>query len=84
MPDLDALLAEDRRRPAARQPQGLPPEIATARSAEVRRRWTIARNMAQTALRRLHHDDYRALTEQARKRVEAEYGPLPGDPDATS
>jgi hypothetical protein len=77
-PDLEAILGQGRHsndKPLRR----LPPDVAKARSIEIRRRWTIARNLAQTALRRLHYDDYRALVEQAAAKVDAERGPLPGD-----
>jgi hypothetical protein len=76
--DLDALLSQG---PHGRgkRPRTLPTDVQQARSTEVRRRLNLALDMAQTALRRAHYDDYRSLVNQAHAKVAAESGPLPGD-----
>lgn len=51
----------------------------TKRQAELTRRQNSARYLAFKALAALHADDYDALFEQAKAKVSAESGPLPGD-----
>jgi hypothetical protein len=76
-PDLDALLGK--RRGALDRTSHLPDEVRVARRAEKANRANAASALVQTALRRLHPEDYAALYEQAKARIAAERGPLPGD-----
>jgi hypothetical protein len=50
------------------------------RNAERRRRENLAASRARAELARLHADEYRVLLGVERVRVDAEAGPLPGDP----
>lgn len=76
--DLDALVALPPGRRRGR-PATFTPDVAKARHAETVRRLNAARALALKALTRLHPNDFRALCEQARAKINAERGPLPGD-----
>ena len=57
------------------------PEVAKARLAEAGRRNARAQQRAYQALRRAFPEEYWALYNEARRRMYAEGGPLPGDPE---
>ena len=57
------------------------PEVAKARTAEMMRRYEAARAKAINALARAYPFKFRALYDEALRRVNAERGPLPGDPE---
>lgn len=56
-----------------------PPAVAAARAKEQRNRSAEARSRTERALRRAYPDEYDALYAEAKRRVDAERGPLPGD-----
>lgn len=78
-PDLDELLPEGAPMHRRSRESRFSPEVARARHKESTWRATNARRLAAEALRRLHPDDYESLTVQARARIDAQRGPLPGD-----
>jgi hypothetical protein len=78
-PNLDALLGENPRRRGAGPAPRWSPEVTAARRAEQMRRAVEVERLAKMALARLHPDEYDALHKQAKARVLAERGPLPGD-----
>lgn len=75
-PNLDDLIGGDGR--ASR----LSAAERAARQKEVMRRNNVATGLARKALVRLHNEDYRSLWAQAKAKVDAEFGPLPGDEPA--
>jgi hypothetical protein len=76
--DLDAILDGRTPRPKTLR-MVLPRDVQAARTAEIKLRNGLAFNMARQAIVLLHRDDYLALLTQAKAKVNAERGPLPGD-----
>lgn len=75
--NLDDLLVAGK--PRVTKLVNLPSDVRQAREAEQRRRAAAAFDLAGRALRALHPADFRDLHEQAKAKVLAESGPLPGD-----
>lgn len=67
-------------RPARHARSRLDEATRKARAAEQSRRAAVAQGRADSAMRRLHPDDYQRLFAAAKREVVAERGPLPGDP----
>lgn len=78
-PNLDDLLEEESSH-VYHSHLDLPPDVAEARRKEQVRRASRAQYLTAKAMRRLHREDWLALMAQARTKVDAECGPLPGDP----
>jgi len=78
-PNLEALLGDNPQRRKTGAPNRWSPEVTAARRAEQMRRAVEVERLAKMALARLHPDEYDALHKQAKARVLAERGPLPGD-----
>jgi hypothetical protein len=78
-PDLEQLIGDVRLTGKPGRPPQFTPEVAEARQKEQSRRGSAAQSLAFMALRRLHSKDYRSLYQQAKVKVDAESGPLPGD-----
>jgi len=57
----------------------LDPETTKARNAENTRRHMEARRRATQAIANLHPEEFARLRDAARREVDAERGPLPGD-----
>lgn len=73
-PNLEEALS----RPSRRR-LGLSPELGRERKLEQMRRAAAARDLADSALARLHPEEHKSLMAQARTKVDRERGPLPGD-----
>jgi hypothetical protein len=69
--DLDAILAA---KPMQPRPGRSP--LTAEQRAEQARRASAAGNMAVAAMRRLHPDEFSALYQQAKAKIDAERGPL--------
>jgi hypothetical protein len=59
-----------------------PPEVRKERQREQMRRRSQVYEMTISAIRELHREEWDELFRQAKKKVEHEAGPLPGDPPA--
>jgi len=61
------------------QRSGVAPEYRAARTAELNRRASVARQRTLAALRRAYPDEYRTIYEIAMADIHRERGPLPGE-----
>ncbi len=67
--------------PRGSRARKFPEEVSMRRRRELSLRSSLARTRALAALAVAYPDDYRALAAAARKEVDEERGPAPGDED---